>query len=315
MLGADLEQVIDAEVRDGVVPVGRRVHQEALGGQRIAIGRGFDHAHLRIRGQVQLVRAGDVVGRIVAVGRDHVGDLRIRQRRLEAQLRLVGERRDGVEIAADPAGTVAIGMGRQGGGVVPFVLLRSAQRQAGRNHGVETEGLDQRAFTLVTAADADAGRIDRVVLWIIGDDVDHARHGVEAEQRRVRALHDFDLADFRQLHGNGRPGGVAVVVEIDLAAVDQHQQARRHGLVVTADADVGAFAGPVQHVQARHAAQQGRQVVGAGTLDVVGGNDRHVDRHFGRALRRSGGRGGDGFAEQGLKRTVIDGLGVGGSAH
>ncbi len=210
---------------------------------------------------------------------------------------------------------LAIGVGGQGRRIVPLVLLGGAQRQARRNHRVQAEGLDQRAFLLVTAADADAGRVDRVVLRIIGDDVDHARHGVETEQGRVRALDDFDLADFRQLHRQGRPGGIAIVVEIDLAAVDQHQQARRHRLVIAADADVGAFAGPAQHVQARDTAQQGRQVVGARTLDIVGGNDRHVDRDFGRALRRSGGRGGDRFAEQGLKRAVVDGLGMDRRGH
>ncbi len=314
MIGADLEQILDAVDGDGVVELRRREDQEFLVAQRVTIGSRLDQTDMGIGGQVEFGRRRQVLGGDRIVGRDHVRDLAVRQRAFETQLGFVSQRSDGIEVDRGARRLGAILQSRQMGRVVPLIGLRSAGRDSRRQLRQQMQGLDDRSFRTVARRSRDRAARDVIVLRIIGDDVDDTRHGVEAEQSRVRALHHFDLADFRQLNRQGRPGCVAVVVEIDLAAVDQDQQARRHRLIIAANTDVGAVAGPVEDVEARDASKQGRQVVGARTLDVVGRDDGHVDRHFSRALRRTGGRGGDGFTEQLFQRTVIDRLGMRGCA-
>src|SRR5690348_4144972 len=52
-------------------------------------------------------------------------------------------------------------------------------------------------------------RIDRVVHWIVCDDIDDAGGGVEAEQRGVGPFDDFDLTDFGKLDRYRVPFGPA----------------------------------------------------------------------------------------------------------
>ena len=101
------------------------------------------------------------------------------------------------------------------------------------------------------------------------------------------------------------------MVEIDLAAIDQDEQARAEGTVIAPDADIrGAACAPAQDVDARSPGKDARNVGRPGPADVVSGDDLHRDRRLGGALGRAGGRGGDGLVEHLLQRAIVNGLGV-----
>ncbi len=57
-----------------------------------------------------------------------------------------------------------------------------------------------------------------------GDDVDHATCSVEAEQCVCRTTDQFDLLDLLKLNAEQVPIRHAVMVKIDLPAIDQNKQ-------------------------------------------------------------------------------------------
>ena len=180
-------------------------------------------------------------------------------------------------------------------GILPAAVLAGRQSEAGAV--AEMGGGHGRELLVVLGASAGGGHVDGVEDGIEGDDVDHAGNGVEAEEGGVRPLDHLDLADFLQLHRQRRPGGVAVVIDVDLAAVEQHQHPRAVGGVVAADGHVGVGGAVAPHIDPGHRTQNVGNIVGPGLADLVGGDDLHVDGSVGHPLGRAGGRGGDRFAE------------------
>ena len=143
---------------------------------------------------------------------------------------------------------------------------------------------------------------------IVGDDVDHAGDRVEAEQGGVGTLDDLDLAYLVQFDGQRVPLCAADVVEVDLLAVEQDEEARIAGFVVAAHADIGGGETVPPHIDSGHELQDVRDVVGTGTADVVGCDDLHIRRHLGHSLRLAGGGGGHRFAQKLFESGVIDRL-------
>ncbi len=98
------------------------------------------------------------------------------------------------------------------------------------------------------------------------------------------------------------------MLRIDLAPVDEDEHARRERLIVAAQADVRIVIVPLHHIDAENMPQHARNIVSAGTADLVRRDDLHIRRDFGRPLRRAGRAGGNRFSEQLLQGTIIYGL-------
>src|SRR5580692_8428219 len=90
---------------------------------------------------------------------------------------------------------------------------------------------------------------------IEGDDIDHAAGGVEAEQRGIGSLDDLDLANLFHLHGKRLPRGVTVIVQVNLAAVDEDEKTGTIRLVVAANRHIGLSERVATHIDAGYELQ------------------------------------------------------------
>ncbi len=115
------------------------------------------------------------------------------------------------------------------------------------------------------------------VQWVEGNDVDHTRGGVEPEQRAVGTSHDLDLLNVFELDANPGPVGYAIMIEINLLAVDQYKQAGIIGLYSAADAHVRLAGCPARDVDPGIHSNKADQVADRRASNIVAG-DNHQRR-------------------------------------
>src|SRR3954467_13358883 len=82
-------------------------------------------------------------------------------------------------------------------------------------------------FAGVTLANPDRRPGAEHLAWTLGDDVDRARQGVRAPDRRSRSARHFDLLDVIEPHGQQIPEDHAEVVLVDGPAVEERERAAR----------------------------------------------------------------------------------------
>ena len=259
----------------------------------ILIGARFPETQMRVRQELRSGGIGDEGGKLRQVTRVHFELTHVHVAGLKSQLHRVGRADHPIEIDR--------------GAIVVHSRPRShARRYRGREIAVGTiSGGNARGGPIIQLERSNGGFLRKilraagdghcilvVVQGIVCDDIDDTVNGIEAKKRAAGPLHDFDLADGCELDRQRAPRREAVVVSVDLPAIDQNQQALRIGLVVAPHADVRIVGAPLQQIDVDNVAQHSGNVARSGAANVLRGNDLHIGRHFAGALwrtRRAGG--------------------------
>ena len=168
---------------------------------------------------------------------------------------------------------------------VEAVILLPAQADT----VVQRAGGGGMAQQQVTGADRTGGGVDpgpRLGVGLPGDDVDGGHHGIGAEYRRVRAANHLDPLDVLQRDAQRVPLHAGEDVAVDGTAVDQHFEpgGQREFLAMVGDDEVTT--GGVGDLKARHEPEYVGELVEAGILDHLAGDDGGRDRRFQQRLRQ-----------------------------
>ena len=100
------------------------------------------------------------------------------------------------------------------------------------------------------------------------DDVDHSVEGVEAVDDRGGPFQHLDAFNLREGDRKRFPEHQALSVDVDGATVHHHEEFVGEQLVVASCADIKIGACDLHHIQPGHAAENGRDVGGAGLADI-----------------------------------------------
>src|SRR6201999_1894460 len=114
-----------------------------------------------------------------------------------------------------------------------FLGGQAAGGQANAADIGDLAGSDSGKADVAVGADTGGGAVYAFGDRIIGNDIDDAGGGIEAEQGCIRAFDDLDLTDFLQFDRQGVPLRATKIIEIYLLAVEQYEQARITRLIVT----------------------------------------------------------------------------------